>query len=143
GVADVNGDGAKDLVIAENAYYQNFALPILSGPFASGQTIDLNSQQPDAIIRANNRSDRIAGAYLADVNGDGLTDMLINKSGFESRLGLPFTMLDTVFGSPDLKGGVEISLSDGHAGAEVAVGSDPSAIATGDVNGDGIDDILV
>jgi len=141
GVADVNGDGAKDLVIAENAYYQNFALPILSGPFASGQTIDLNSQQPDAIIRANNRSDRIAGAYLADVNGDGLTDMLINKSGFESRLGLPFTMLDTVFGSPDLKGGVEVSLSDGQAGASVLVGS-PFAIATGDVNGDGIDDIL-
>jgi len=143
GVADVDGDGVRDILLTENAYYTDFALPILAGPFTTGQAIDLNSQQPDAIIRANNRYDRVTGAYLADVNGDALTDMLINRSRIDSRIGLSSTVLDTVFGSPDLKGGVEISLSDGHAGAEVAVGSDPSAIATGDVNGDGIDDILV
>src|SRR6185503_16866690 len=86
GVADVNGDGVRDILLTENAYYTDFALPILSGPFTTGQTIDLNSQQPDAIIRATNRYDRVTGAYLADVNGDALTDMLINRSRIDSRI---------------------------------------------------------
>ncbi|HXF39348.1 MAG TPA: FG-GAP repeat protein, partial [Blastocatellia bacterium] len=142
GVADVDGDGVRDILLTENAYYTNFALPILSGPFTTGQTIDLNSQQPDAIIRATNRYDRVTGAYLADLNGDALTDMLVRKSKLDSLFGFSAS-LDIVFGSPDLKGGVEVSLSDGPAGASVGVGSDSSAIATGDVNHDGIDDILV
>ena len=47
GVADVNGDGVRDILIMENAYYTNFALAILSGPFTTGQTIDLNARQHD------------------------------------------------------------------------------------------------
>jgi len=143
GVADVNGDRVRDLLLTENTNYINFALPILSGPFTAGQTIDLNARQPDAIIRANNRVDNIDSAYLADVNGDTLTDMIIRKSRFDSRIGLSFTTLDIVFGSARLNGGTEVSLSDGQTDATVTAGYNFSVIATGDANGDGIDDILV
>lgn len=143
GVADVNGDGVRDLLLTQNGNYINFALPILLGPFTTGQTIDLSSQQPDAIITANNRVDNINSVYLADVNGDTLTDMLIKKSRFDSRIGLYFSALDIVFGSPNLKAGADVSLSDGQADATVTAGFNFSVVATGDVNGDGIDDLLI
>ncbi len=146
GVGDVNGDRVNDLLLTENGNYISFALPVLLGPFKAGATIDLNSQQPDAIIKANNRIDNINSVLLADVNGDHLTDMLIKKSRFDSRIGIYFTTLDVVFGSPDLRSGVEISLSDGQADATIVAGFAGfgfSVIATGDVNGDGIDDILI
>ena len=43
GVADVNGDGIKDLMLSEDVTTDSFALPILLGPFAPGETIDLDS----------------------------------------------------------------------------------------------------
>src|SRR5712691_2365898 len=108
-----------------------------------GQTIDLNSQQPDAIIRANNRVDNINSVYLADVCSSDLTDILIKKSRFDSRIGLYFSALDVVFGSPNLKLGADVSLSDGQADATVTAGVNFSVVATGDVNGDGVPDILI
>ena len=142
GAADVNGDGAKDLLLSINGSYVNYSAAILLGPFAPGATIDLRSQPPDILIEATNRTDVISGSFLADVNGDGNSDLLIRRSRFDGPTGLYLTVLDIVFGASDWKAGKVVSLATQTPDATVVAGFNYSVIQIGDVNGDGIADIL-
>lgn len=150
GVADLNADGINDLVLADNDNYFFFAIPILFGPFDSGETIDLKSRKPDVVISAWNSRETIKASdvLLCDVNGDGITDVVLKKSRFDE----PFdqmrildvsnpTKVDVVLGSPNLRRG-EILLLQGEGDATISTGTNPSVFAAGDINGDGIDDIV-
>lgn len=143
GAADVNGDGAKDLLLAVNTNYINAAAAILLGPFAPGATIDLTSQPPDVLIQENNRSENVNAMFVADVNGDRISDVLIRRSHFDSETGLNFTALDVIFGAANWKPGTTISLTERPADATIIAGFNYTVIQVADVNGDGINDVLV
>ena len=141
GAADMNGDGVRDLVLVRNNNYIFFGVPILFGPFAPGETIDFATREPDVIIKAENADDfAIVGPYLADVNGDRITDVLIRRPTIPGGIP-PASELAVVFGSEDLRSRPEISF--GNADAILNAGFGPFAVATGDVNRDGEDDVLI
>ncbi|HYV03390.1 MAG TPA: FG-GAP and VCBS repeat-containing protein, partial [Blastocatellia bacterium] len=135
-----NGDGVRDLVLVRNANFIFFGVPILFGPFTPGETIDLSTRQPDVIIKADDESFNIVGPYLADVNGDRLTDVLVRRPTIPGGVPPAFE-LAVIFGSENLRSRPEISFADADAVLDAGFG--PFAIATGDVNGDGADDVLV
>lgn len=141
GVADINGDGATDLVLTERGGSINYIIAILLGPFPAGKTIDLNSQKADVIVTFSG-VETVDRVLLGDVNGDGAADLLVRKTRTDSRIELYQASLNVVFGSEDLRSGAQISLSDGQGDAIITTGNYFSTITTGDINGDGFDDIL-
>ena len=114
-------------------------LPIWSiGAQSRTRVIDLRKSAPDV---------RLTGAYKVagggDVNGDGTPDLLVSKGarGYEPSAGVTFV----VFGSPDMDS-LDLSNLGDHGfaihGAKPDDGASEAAFA-GDVNGDGLDDVIV
>jgi hypothetical protein len=146
GAADLNADGIKDLVLVENNPGTRCAVPIIFGPFFSGETIDLSdssSRKPNVTIRSGSENQPIGSPLLADVNGDGVTDILIKKPRESGIIFFPIEDLAVVLGSPSLGSNAEILLDDAHVDAILGATINASAITTGDVNGDGSDDVVI
>jgi FG-GAP-like repeat len=139
--ADLNGDGVKDLVMADSQFSTTNIYGVL-GPFASGSTIDLRSQRADLIIRDKDEA-HAEFLALADVNGDGKADVLVRRFAQAVPPNLGPTELAIVFGTADFSSSREISLTDGQADATFDVGFITGGFATGDINGDGNADILI
>ncbi len=149
GAGDVNGDGLADLVIGAPGAVQSYVVFGKRG----GSAIDLSDVQAGAggfAIRGSwspgGLGFSVSGA--GDVNGDGLADLLVGarfaSPRGRARAGESFV----VFGKRD---GAAIELLDVQAGAGVFAirGSAPddqsgsSVAGAGDVNGDGLADLLI
>ena len=112
---------SKDLLLSEDVTSDSFTLPILLGPFAPGETIDLDSQKPDVKIRTGKRVPPINNVVFADVNGDHIADILIKTLRLDPFAAF-FATIEIVFGSQNLGSNAEISLSDGQVGATIDTG---------------------
>ena len=163
GAGDVNGDGIDDLIIgAPNASYINYygyqgASYVVFGDSnlensGSIELDQLNGSNGFVIPGANNydnfgRSVSSAG----DFNGDGIDDLIIGAPYADvsyrySREGASYL----IFGSSNLgnSGSVELDQLDGSNGFVIS-GVDNndnlgrSVSSAGDINGDGIDDIII
>lgn len=117
---DLNGDGFKDLVVSANDYSLNPTLEIYHGNATGGF-------DPPLIV-----NDGIGGPVaIGDVNGDGLADLVIGLNSFTRNimiipgnrmngLGMPYTLPESF----------------------LPAGAGLPAVAVGDINGDGRDDLL-
>lgn len=145
-VGDINGDGSKDLIFRQNSSTAENVVSLL-GPLTAGTVVDLATASADIVIRGAPRIDGFGNQIsAADVNGDETTDVII---GTPAGRGTVYVFM----GSTVFKKGVTISLTQAQSDATIQgafAGSDfglgdalGGVISIGDVNGDGIPDILL
>ncbi|MEE9344048.1 MAG: hypothetical protein V3U88_00410 [Methylococcales bacterium] len=151
GAGDINGDGVDDLLIgADDANTAGVRSTGASYVVFGGNEVGSNGTLDLSILDGNNgfvlngvggqtgRSVSVAG----DVNGDGVDDLLIGAAGFNASF--------VMFGADSVgaSGMLDLSRLDGNDGFVIngAVDGDGlgnSVSGAGDVNGDGIDDLLI
>ena len=157
GAGDVNGDGLADIITgASNANGIRGASYVVFGN-TSGEVVQLgdidnNNNDGGFVLNGVNEIDRsgfsVSGA--GDVNGDGLADILIGAYQADGMNGNDSGTSYVVFGKTD---GAIVNLStiagDGNDDGFVLNGvsggdrSGYSVSGAGDVNGDGLDDIII
>ena len=146
GGSDLNGDGYDDIAFssycnAETAYCAGQVYVVLGRP--SGWTSDMSLTDSDASFLGEAADDRAGEsiASLGDVDGDGLGDLLIGAQYHGGWTGKAYLVLGTTGGwAMDTPlGEADTSFAGEYAGD--LLGSQVGG--GGDVNGDGLDDMLI
>lgn len=156
---DVNGDGYGDMIIG--APYASPAgrekagtvYIILGGAgFPSANPIDLGAGGANMVIHGANTFDLLGTALAAaDVNNDGIDDIILGAQGADYPGTMSPGIVYVIFGKPSLPSLFDLNGSS----ADVTIASDESesrpfhyyypgmAVASGDINGDDIQDIII
>jgi hypothetical protein len=153
GAGDVNGDGLADLIISainagrEDATYAGESYVVFGKADSSAvdlTRLDAGGFRIDGIDEYDRSGLSVAGA--GDVNGDGLADLIIGANAADpggiDEAGESYV----VFGKADSNPVDLASLGEGGFrinGVDVADYSGGSVSGAGDVNGDGLDDLII
>ena len=159
-LGDFNGDGEQDLLIGArdadgpvNSRPDAGEVYVFFGPRHTGEALDLATTNPDFTVYGIDPGDNLGDWVAAgDLNGDGIDDLLLGAwhadgpGNTKENAGEVYA----IFGSHTLGGSIDLATTSPNLivfGADGA--ADPSgdqmgmALAAGDLNGDGIDDLLV
>ena len=155
GHGDFNGDGFADILIGapqadgpDNTRDRAGEAYVVFGRSTLPGNIDLAETEPDITIFGGIEGDTLGFSVLgADVNGDGLDDILVGAPGASNKDD-PRTDQGEVyvfFGSAELGGTLDIAKAPEDLRITGAEGFSRvgHAIASGDVNGDGMNDIVL
>jgi hypothetical protein len=150
---DFNGDGFADVLVgapladgpaddrtdAGEAY-------VIFGAASLPPMVDLAEGTADLILYGEAAHDNFGFTVAAgDVNGDGIDDVLVGARFATDRGRGSVGAAYAVYGGPDIGGAIDIAKSQQDL---TIVGEDAGdfwsfALASGDVNGDGIDDVIL
>lgn len=133
-VGDFNGDGVGDLVASGTEIGRAPRVVHLIFGRRSAGRVDVRRLGSGGLTLAHSR--RTAGVAAGDVNGDGLADLLLKPS-----FGQGSQTAHVVYGRPG-SGAIDVATL-GDGGFTITVPGLEDAAGAGDVNGDGLADILV
>ncbi|MEO1250641.1 MAG: hypothetical protein AAFW76_12530, partial [Pseudomonadota bacterium] len=153
GAGDFNGDGIDDLLIGApradaNGLNAGQAFVVYGSTSGFGASVDLELLDgTDGFVVNGSASSGLGGdvAAAGDINGDGIDDVIVSAPDYDGFTGETFVL----FGSPDgFPASSETGDIDGTNGFRL-VGTDSTEFSgrsvdgIGDLNGDGIDDLLI
>ena len=141
-VADVNGDGKPDLLVANDCQSINSCDPSnpgLDGPGSVGVLLGNGDGTFQTAIAYSSGGSFAVSVAVADVNGDRKPDLLVTNQ---------CALSCTVNGVRNGEGFVDVLLGNGDGTFQTAVshdsgGLDASSVTVADVNGDGKPDLVV
>ena len=154
---DVNGDGLADLIVgareSDPAAGSNAGRSYVVFGKADGVVVDLSLIEAGFggfVINGQSANDNsgTSVASAGDVNGDGLADLIVGANGSDLATGADAGRSYVVFGKAD-GDAVELSLIEAGSGGFVINGqgvnsqSGWSVASAGDINGDGLADLIV
>jgi hypothetical protein len=139
-IADINGDGLPDLIVADNTGRVLYLLQNPASPGTFQPAVSLPISNPAIVAEGTGWSTRAISVAVGDLNGDGLPDLAVTSfDGFEGNPG---------YGGDN--GEVFIFFQDPSSpGTFVATPTtitalgEPSQIRIADVNQDGSNDIVI
>jgi hypothetical protein len=154
-MGDLNNDGIDDLIVAafradgpDNSREDGGEAYVIFGSPSLEGIMDLASVSPSVTVMAADKNDDLGSAVdSGDVNGDGINDLLLGAPGADgpdnARVGAGEAYI--TFGSPSLQGTFDIARGEqdvmilgADAGDQLGV-----SLASGDVDGDGLVDIIL
>ena len=150
---DVNGDGIDDLLVgarfATNGGRVNVGEAYaVYGRSDLADTVDIAQDQPDLTIVGEDSGDFWGIALAAgDVNGDDIDDIILGASSAagpdNQRVGAG--AVGVILGAPDLTRTIDLAQQPPHFTVHGARAGDslPNHMATGDLDGDGRDELLL
>ena len=149
---DINGDTIDDLILGANLFGGSPIPPrigrtyIIYGSATLPATIDFDSTVADVTITGEAAFDQ-AGYSVAsgDVNGDTIDDVIIGAPFADGSNGANLGKAYVVYGSPALPATIDLAVNPADVTIIGIDGGDQmgTAVAAGDVNGDGRDDVIL
>ncbi len=143
GAGDVNGDGLADLIVGSPGNAGASYVVFGKSDTTSTELSDIAAGVGGFVIKGQSAGDHLSVSGAGDVNGDGLADLIVGSPGGASSFGNSYV----VFGKNDNTDAVDLSkLGNGGFvinGQSAGDQSGFSVASAGDVNGDGLSDLLV
>jgi hypothetical protein len=151
---DFNGDGKADLLVGapladgpDNSRENAGEAYVILGSADIEGSLDLASAKQDVTILGASGGDNLGFVVASgDINGDGIDDILVgarfaSPDGGRSYAGEAYVIL----GSSSLRQSVDIALGQQDLTIVGAEASDylGYGLASGDINGDGVDDLII
>lgn len=137
-VGDLNGDGIADIAASASGYDAGGNTGRVYAFYGSSSLASKGAADADVIITGENAGDRFGVGRMSDLDGDGLWDLVCVAIDYDASRGRAYVFTASTLASGGA-GSAGIIIG-GEAGTTGRFGN---PTATGDVNGDGIDDLLV
>ena len=159
-IGDVNGDGIADLVLVSatadgpsESRTDAGEVYIIYGSSSLPSTIDIANGEEDVLVYSDilNAVQFSGGQTLADINGDGIEDLIFGFSGGDGPTGTRTDagQITVVYGSSSLPSVIDMATYLPSANGLIVYGAtagdhliSTQGLAAGDVNGDGIEDLV-
>jgi hypothetical protein len=157
-VGDVNGDGFADLVLGDPAADVEEGnrrdagkVYVIFGRSSLENLYDLAKYHADIVVTGARPGDMLGTSVaVGDINGDGRLDLIIGAAGVDGPDGLPERRRDAgavyvIYGRPNPNKLIDIFDGDQDITIHGETPGDRfgASVATGDLNGDGIADLIV
>jgi hypothetical protein len=140
---DINGDGICDLLLGDCGADADQPLRkctgkvcVIYGRSSLPSVIDFKTESPDFEL-IGDRWNRALGypALCCDVNGDGFDDIIALGGGWQPPI------ICIVYGRADLPQAIDLATAE--ADVTIKLNDWVECLAAGDINGDGIEDLLI